>query len=291
MQGRSLINCNFGQGDYREFLELVVVSLGREVPNFKFKLPGADHHARWMSKGIYYVKIWLLSRVFVLSEEEKQKVERIFKFVVVFYAKAWFLAPLPASAARNDLQFQYNMLRYRELEPMAVWKVLPSIKRHHWYLTAQLIPLALCDPGLETEERELLAKTIFNTPREHITTGRPDFPDMVWDNPSDKRPSLHTVVNSNSWLMFEILGLQKEQKPEWLQVPSSMWYLFADYRKLEEFTFNLSVTNDVAERGVRLITDFLNKTHDESQRQALLQTVEFFRELVPNMNKCSLANC
>ena len=72
-----------------------------------------------------------LASVFVLSEEEKQKVERIFKFVLVFYAKAWFLALLPVSVARNDLQFQYNMLRYRELEAKSVWKVLPSIKCHH----------------------------------------------------------------------------------------------------------------------------------------------------------------
>ena len=43
--------------DYREFLELVVVSLGGKVEGFKFKLPGADHHARWMSKVIYYLKI------------------------------------------------------------------------------------------------------------------------------------------------------------------------------------------------------------------------------------------
>ena len=93
----------------------------------------------------------------------------------------------------------------------------------------------------------------------------------------DQWPSLHSVVNSNRWLMFEILGLQKEKKPDWLQVPSSMWYLFADYKKLEEFSFNLSVTNNIAERGVRIITDFLNKTKDKNWRQALLQTVEYFR--------------
>ena len=32
--------------DYRELLELVIIYLGGSVPNFSFKLPGADHHAR-----------------------------------------------------------------------------------------------------------------------------------------------------------------------------------------------------------------------------------------------------
>ena len=50
--------------DYKELLELLIVSLGGTVPGFSFKIPGADHHARWMSKAIYYLKIRLLSKIF-----------------------------------------------------------------------------------------------------------------------------------------------------------------------------------------------------------------------------------
>ena len=39
----------FPRDDYREFLELVIVSLGGKVKGFTFKLPGPDHHARRMS--------------------------------------------------------------------------------------------------------------------------------------------------------------------------------------------------------------------------------------------------
>ena len=49
-----LLEGTFPRGDYREFLQLVVVSLGGErEEGFTFKVPGSDHHARWMSKGIY----------------------------------------------------------------------------------------------------------------------------------------------------------------------------------------------------------------------------------------------
>lgn len=42
--------------DYREFLELVLIFLG-DIKNPTFKKPGATHHARWMSKCIYSLKI------------------------------------------------------------------------------------------------------------------------------------------------------------------------------------------------------------------------------------------
>ena len=64
----------FPRDDYKEFMELVVVSLGGEVEGFSFKLPGPDHHARWMSKCLYILKIQMLSKIFKLSEEEKEQV-------------------------------------------------------------------------------------------------------------------------------------------------------------------------------------------------------------------------
>ena len=60
------------------------VSLGGErEEGFTFKVPGADHHARWMSKGIYYLKMFLLSHQFRLSEEEWEQVRRIVIFVII----------------------------------------------------------------------------------------------------------------------------------------------------------------------------------------------------------------
>ena len=71
------------------------------------------------------------------------------------------------------------MLRYRELEPKAAWKTLKSIRGHLWYLTGQMVTLALADPGLGIEEKEELAKAIHTMPRVEIKTGRPAFPDTL----------------------------------------------------------------------------------------------------------------
>ena len=144
-----LIKVTWPREDYMEFLMLVVVSLGGKIPNFIFRLPEPDHHARWMSKGIYVMKIWLLSKIFKLSDTEKCNIRRIFNFTIDIYAKAWLTSALPTSAARNDLTFHYNVLRYREVEPSVAFRALQSIQNHMWYTTGQLL-LSPVTPGLSS---------------------------------------------------------------------------------------------------------------------------------------------
>ena len=90
-------------------------------------------------------------------------------------------------------------------------------------------------------------------------------------------------MSPESWLIFELLGLDGSQ--DWLLTPSNLWYLFKDFRDLEEFASNLKVCNDVAERGIHLMTDFIGQCENEDQRQALFQCVEFHREMVPKCTK------
>ena len=284
-----LIKVTWPREDYREFLMLVVVSLGGTIPNFKFRLPGPDHHARWMSKGIYVMKIWLLSKIFKLSDAEKSNIMRIFNFTVVIYAKAWLTSALPTSAARNDLTFHYNVLRYRKVEPSVAFRVLQSIQNHMWYTTGQLVVLALADPELEAEEKEELAKTLHREPRVKVKMGKPEYPVLDWRNTVLTRPRLASLVTCNSWLIFDLLGLTGPQ--DWLQLTSNMWDMFSEYRRFAEFATNLPVTNDLAERGIHLISEFINKSADENQRQALLQVVEYHRALVPDLNKNNLSKC
>jgi len=78
------------------------------------------------------------------------------------------------------------------------------------------------------------------------------------------------IYSESTWLLFSILGLDH---PEWLQLSVSEWDQNPDYCKVRQFVSNVQVINDIAERGIKLITDFIGHCHDESQRQALLQVV------------------
>ena len=66
-----------------------------------------------MIKCMYVLKMKLLLTCFKMSDEEKAQVEETSKFIIIFYVKYWFQTPLPTAAARNDLNFIANMLRYR----------------------------------------------------------------------------------------------------------------------------------------------------------------------------------
>ena len=60
--------------DYRKLLELLIVWLGGHVEGFSFKRPGADHHARWLAKAIYKLKLCLLMYQFMMEEKQKEEV-------------------------------------------------------------------------------------------------------------------------------------------------------------------------------------------------------------------------
>jgi len=92
--------------DYREFLELSVIFLnGTLARGIFFRVPGAIHHARWMSKAIYCLKVFIFRQEFKLSKREYDSVGDISIFIIRCYIRVWFNAPNACFAQRQDLQF------------------------------------------------------------------------------------------------------------------------------------------------------------------------------------------
>ena len=142
-----------------------------------------------------------------------------------------------------------------------------------------MIILALADTHLEADEKE---EILHSTPRLPVQMGKPVFPVLDWRNEILARPRLGSLV-------FDKLGLSGPQ--DWLQLPCNMWPMFSEFRKFAQFAINLLVINDLAERGIHLITEFINKSANEEQRQALLQVVEYHRSLVPDLTKKNVLKC
>ena len=77
--------------DYKEFFDLALMYLGVVPPtDARFMAPGACHHARWLSKALYTIKIWLFRAHFKLTAHEKLGMREVSLFVVTVYLKAWF---------------------------------------------------------------------------------------------------------------------------------------------------------------------------------------------------------
>jgi len=213
---------------------------------------------------------------------------RVAKFVGLFYAKAFLQSPLSTSAARHDLKFMADMFLYKHYDSGVADACILSCNRHTWYLTPQLVVLSLADNGVPNTERELMGQVLFDTERpEKFDSGKPQLPHVEF-NSTDDMPTLRSFISQESWLMFDLLGIDDDQ--EWLQTPVAMWDKFASYRKFCESANSLRVVNDLAERGIKLVSDFIHMCNDEKQRQALLQCVEEHRKLYPDYTKQTLCS-
>ena len=60
--------------DYQEFLHLSFLFLGGQKGSQSFRAPGPTHHARWMGKGIYALKIYLFKAQFKLTARESKSI-------------------------------------------------------------------------------------------------------------------------------------------------------------------------------------------------------------------------
>lgn len=103
---------------------------------------------------------------------------------------------------------------------------------------------------------------------------------------SIENKSIHHFINKDSMNFF----LRFKMKTSFLKQDSSDWSKNADYIICKEIVKNLKVTNDIAERGVKLISGF-NKliTRDEEQKQYLLKVIKEYRKQFPDCNKQTLS--
>ena len=175
----------FPRADYRELLELTIVYLGGEVDRFHFQKPGACHHARFMSQAIYLLKIELLSNLFQMSPEDRRAVHRMANFISLFYAKLFLRSRIAVFAPTDDFHFLSAMEWYKEEDFQIATAVTASVKRHLWYLTEELVILALFNESLSHFTRSRLAQTLFNTPRPtSFAIGKPNFARIAENMPT-----------------------------------------------------------------------------------------------------------
>ena len=85
--------------DYKEYLELALLFLGGSIDRkkgytYQIQRPGADHHARWMSKAIYILKLSLLQhQIDEIHWQTKKKIHKQWRNVAIWCPPAHFLPP------------------------------------------------------------------------------------------------------------------------------------------------------------------------------------------------------
>ena len=136
--------------DYWEFLELFIIFLG-EAPTggIKFRAPCAMHRARWMTKVIYAIKIWLFRSQLRKTAAEELGLWDFAIFSVLVYLRAWISASNAAEAPLNDFRLLRQLLEYPHKSISAA--ISKTFSFHLWYLFEEL---ALFDSRLSDETKQ-----------------------------------------------------------------------------------------------------------------------------------------
>ncbi|XP_050499960.1 uncharacterized protein LOC126880211 [Diabrotica virgifera virgifera] len=93
------------------------------------------------------------------------------------------------------------------------------------------------------------------------------------------------LLSANSLQLFKRFGICVE----FLQDDPLNWENREDYRTGKNIISTLKCTNDIAERGVKLIEDYNEKmTKNEHQKQFLIQVVQEYRREFPVATKGGL---
>ena len=95
---------------------------------------------------------------------------------------------------------------------------------------------------------------------------------------------LSDSIMNGSLFLFDQLGFGKD----WLYMPPTAWEINDNFQKMRSWVRNLKVTNDCAERGIKLITEYAKSlTKDSEDRENLLQVVELHRKQFPDATKAT----
>lgn len=147
--------------DYKELLELTIIFLGQEPPNgIFFKVPGPIHHARWMSKAIYSLKIYLFRNEFKLTLKENNALRDLCIFIVRIYIRQWFCAQVAALAPNMDLQFIKDLILYKDVDVQISKAALKKMCGHLWYLTPEVTSLSFFDDEVSSDTKIKMVKAM-----------------------------------------------------------------------------------------------------------------------------------
>ena len=185
--------------DYRELLELVLFSFNVAIPNktsYTFRKPGAIHKARWMAKVLYAIKLSLMSneaekimdsknpnRHLILAPNETRKLKRFTMFLLYVYVPWWFKCTSPTLAPYLDMQLIKTLFDFKQVDLVVAKSALKKLELHLWYLTEEMIPLALFDDEVPLEEKNDIAGAMLQChipelqmPVKRKGKGKPIFP-------------------------------------------------------------------------------------------------------------------
>ena len=270
--------------DYRELLQLCLVFLGGSVDacgDVKFRAPGAIHHARWMAKAIYTLKMTLFRNQLTLTGREKNGIMDVSLFVGLIYGRFWHEAPLATNAPLNDslMLGLLNSYSNRIIADAA----RSALLRHLWFFSEPLVGLAFFDSRVDFGVKRNMVANL-QLPMTALGPKRIRASDVDYCK-------LESFVTKRTECLFDLLSdTGKDEARLFLSKDPEEWEQDESYQKLKKIAQHIKVVNDTAERGIALMQIYNDSlTRDEEQKQFLLRFVARHRNIYPAASKAAMS--
>lgn len=270
--------------DYKELLELTIVFLGGSVPNFEFRSPGPNSHARWMSKCIYSFKTFLVRKQLSLEQEKLDGFRNTCLFLVRVYVPYWFRCSKSVEAPNQDLNLIKKIVQYPDSCVSEV--LLSKFRKHVWYLSEEPAVFSFFDPHVPHDmKRKMLANLDIENEDYAQCTMRNEITEVEFT--SFAKMELCDFITPSSKQLFDRLQIETG----FLKFDPSAWNERPDFLAAEKICLNVQVVNDAAERAVKIITKYNRTlTFDEEDKQYVLQVAEDYAKNYPSYRKSDLLN-
>lgn len=271
--------------DYEEFLQLCLVFVGDRSRSFPFRAPGAMSNARWMSKALYCLKMFMFKSQFHLTAREENAMRDFLVFVIRFYVKAWFTCTKAVEAPYNDMTFLKGICDYETVDKILSVAVSKTFSNHLWYMSSECIAFSLFDSNVPIAQKNEMAKFLSSCSVDDEIEKNNRLKISVSQLSWFREQELSDFVTPHALSLFDRFKLSRR----FLKKDASSWEHDKEYLKAKSVLKSLTVVNDSAERGVKLIEDY-NKhlTKDEEDLQFLLQAVSQYRKQFPSYAKKDL---
>lgn len=153
-----------------------------------------------------------------------------------------------------------------------------------WYLGHETDPFALFDSNVSNLIKREMSAAILETPEEEIESCN-RFQLKTSQMPWFRLQKLSDFCTPNALKLFNRFKMSYE----FLKIDPGLWENDKIYLHAKQVIKSLTVVNDPAERGVKLIEDYSGKlTKDEEKLQFLLQVVSEHQKKYPDHTKKSI---
>ena len=216
----------------------------------------------------------LLQTQLDIYPEIPKPLELLGYFVAFVYAPSWFRAPAATEAAVIALELYKSLLSLRKNEVFrdVCIAAISALRRHLCYLTEELILFTLYCGDLQDHARQNLAAKIFHVYQQYfkvtMSPQKPVFPVISEDT------KLETLVGERYVIIFQCFKFLVEDV-QLLQSSCKRWNDFESFCKVKGLISTLHVTNDLAERSIKVLQDYKDiLTEDSKHSEMILHYME-----------------